>query len=109
MRPPWNKEELGRQLSWNLGTTIHYDLHLTAESPIVRKLAATQVSLPMFSLCVDCERDEPRSLILSLEPAIGHHTLVVFPLAGKLVVFRDAEDVGGRHSPGRNIHATMSS
>ena len=66
---------------------IRYDLHATAEYPIVSKLAVTPVDLlVVLGLCSDGERNEPRSLILSLEPTVGHHTMVIFPLAGKFVM-----------------------
>src|SRR5260370_27055709 len=74
---------------------IRYDLHSTAEYPIVCKLAATPVHPPVaLSLSIDGERSEPRRLILSLEPAVSDHTLVVFPLAGKFVMLRHSKDVG---------------
>src|SRR6266851_9317178 len=73
------------------GRLIRRDLHSTAKYLVVRKPAATPIDLlVVLSLCRDGERNEPRSLIRSLEPTVGHHTLVVFPLAGKFVMLRHA-------------------
>src|SRR6266852_2243632 len=85
-----------KKLRWQaLYVVITSDLHSTAEYAVVREHAATPVDLPVdLSLCIDGERNEPRSFILSLEPTVGHHTLIVFPLAGKFVMLRHAEDVG---------------
>src|SRR5258708_31733076 len=64
---------LKRDLRWQaLYVIIRDDLHSTGEYMIVRELAATPVHPPVaLSLSIDGERNEPRRLILSLEPAVS--------------------------------------
>src|SRR6266571_243624 len=95
---------LGRKkdLPWQaLYIVIRYDLRSTAEYAVVREHAATPINLLLveFGLRRDGERDEPRSLIGSPEPTVGHDRLVVSPLAGKFEMLGNAEDVGVFVSP----------
>src|SRR6266581_6965758 len=68
---------LGRKkdLPWQaLYVVIRYDLHSTVEYPVVREQAATPIGLPVFLDLPGDEgqRDEPRSLIRSPKPTVGH-------------------------------------
>src|SRR6266702_4710858 len=88
---------LGRKkdLLWQaLYVVIRYDLRSTAEYAVVREHAATPMDLPIV-LCLrkDGKRDEPRDLIRSPEPTVGHDRLVVSPLAGKFEMLGDAENI----------------
>src|ERR1700690_1368658 len=75
------------------GRLIRRELHLTAENLVVRKPAATPIDLVVvLSLRGYGQRDEPRGLIRSPEPTVGHHGLVVFPFAGKFVMLRHTKD-----------------
>src|SRR5208283_173298 len=92
MNPPGIQQDRAQS---NRTRLLRCHFHSTAEYLVVHKSATTPIDLlAAFSLRRNGERNEPRSLAPLLEPTVGHHSLVVFPPAEFIEMFRHAEDVG---------------